>query len=33
MDPFELIFEPVEEAMFTRDYYARAALHVSRNDL
>ncbi len=32
MDPFELIFAPVSEESFTRDYYAHAALHVSRND-
>jgi bifunctional lysine-specific demethylase and histidyl-hydroxylase NO66 len=32
MDPFELIFAPVDEATFTREYYSRAALHVSRND-
>jgi len=31
-DPFDLIFAPAGMDDFTRDYYARSALHVSRND-
>jgi hypothetical protein len=31
-DPFGLIFSPVGMDAFTSEYYARSALHVSRND-